>query len=53
MISWLSVSLYTSSSVAAQNILILSVDLKTLFALALGNLPTGDKQLYKHFGSTN
>ena len=30
-----------------------SVDLRTLFALPLRNLPTGDKQPYKHFGSTN
>ena len=28
-----------------------SVDLKTLFALTLGNLPTGDKHSYEHFGS--
>ena len=30
-----------------------SVDLRTIFALTLGNLPTGDKQSYEHFGSTN
>ena len=47
------VNLYTSSSVAAQNILISRVDLRTLFALTLRNLSTGDKQLYEHFSSTN
>ena len=48
------VNLYTSSSVAAQNILISRVSIwERLFALTLGNLPTGDKQLYEHFGSTN
>ena len=30
-----------------------SVNLRTLFALTLGNLPTGDKQLDEHFDSMN
>ena len=31
----------------------MSVELRILFALTLGNSPTGDKQLYEHFGSLN
>ena len=45
--------LYTSSSFTAQNILISRVNLRTLFTLTLWNLPTGNKQSYKHFGSMN
>ena len=30
-----------------------SVDLRMSFALTLGNSPSGDKQPYEHFGSTN
>ena len=48
------VNLYTSSSVAAQNISISRVSIwEHLLALTLRNLPTGDKQLYEHFGSLN
>ena len=40
-------------STAAQNILISRVSIWELFALTLGNLPTGNKQPFEHFGSTN